>query len=147
MGSLATDRRRWSSVADDVAMKLVLHTPYVNVLHWTSRKVPLRISQVSGWYLAVSVLNIEDSIYAVWLDREEGSVSKTVTSLEHIFPFMLMMMQCFNVDVLLDPLWIDVLLPQLPDITRSVWEDWDIVVTFTVFLESWRSHLLGFAGL
>ena len=74
-------------------------------------------------------------------------MSKTVTSLEHIFPFVLMMRQCFNVDVLLDPLWIDVLLPQLPGITRSVWEDWGIVVTFTVFLESWRSHLLGFAGL
>ena len=59
---LATDRRRWSSVADDVAMQFVLHTPYVNVLHWTSWKVPLRISEVSGWYLAVYVLNIEDSI-------------------------------------------------------------------------------------
>ena len=144
---LATDRKRWSSVADAVAMQFVLHRPYVHVLHWESWKVPLRISEVSEWYLAVYVLNIGGSVCAVWLDKEQGCVIKTVASVHLIFPFMFMMRQCFNADVLLDPLWIDVLLPQLPDISRSVWEEWGVVVTFTVFLESWRSHLLGFAGL
>ena len=128
-------------------MQFVLHRPYVHVLHWESWKVPLRISEVSEWYLAVYVLNIGGSVCAVWLDKEQGCVIKTVASVHLIFPFMFMMRQCFNADVLLDPLWIDVLLPQLPDISRSVWEEWGVVVTFTVFLESWRSHLLGFAGL
>ena len=43
-----------------------------------------------------------------------------------------MVRQCFNVDVLLDPLWIDVLFLQLPHISRSVWEEWGVVMTFTV---------------
>eukprot|EP00439_Symbiodinium_sp_Y106_P068333 s1013_g11.t1 len=96
---LATDRKRWSSVADAVAMQFVLHRPYVHVLHWESWKVPLRISEVSEWYLAVYVLNIGGSVCAVWLDKEQGCVIKTVASVHLIFPFMFMMRQCFNADV------------------------------------------------
>ena len=56
------------------------------------------------------------------------------------------MRQCFNVDVLLGPLWIDVCSRSLETfhaVFGKIGANWGGLVTFTVFLESWRSTCSG----
>ena len=51
-------------------------------------------------------------------------------------------------EFILDPTWVDVILPQLPELTqRRVWLDHKVVLTFSALPEEWRGAVLSFACL
>ena len=85
---------------------------------------------------------------AVWLDHSMGCMVRCVDEgLRDFVPYLCMLKTCFSVEFILDPRWVDVILPQLPELTRRVWLDHQVVLAFSALPEEWRGEVLTFAGL
>ena len=148
MRECASDRTRWSAAVDDLSMQYTLKLPYLGIQHWTSWKHPLWSAEAAHWYQAVMVICHEGSLMAVWLDHSMGCMVRCVDEgLRDFVPYLCMLKTCFSVEFILDPKWVDVILPQLPELTRRVWLDHQVVLAFSALPEEWRGEVLTFAGL
>ena len=72
-------------------------------------------------------------------------------NIDHGFPAFLQMLQCtrppWNVEFLITPSWTDVILPQIPQLTRDVFRSLGVVACFSVIPEGWNKRVARFCSL
>ena len=148
MQELAGDRAVWANAAYNLSMQHVVKLPYFQPLHWSHWRQPLRASEPASWYLGVYVLCSQDSLWAAWLSQEFGAMFMNI---DHGFLAFLQMLQCtrplWNVEFLVTPSWADVILPQIPQLTRDVFRSLGVVACFSVIPEGWNKRVAKFCSL
>ena len=129
-----------------LAMSACQQLGYYAPCLWTKWTQLLKASEVTSWHLAVCVVLCEKSCCKlVWLDAEMGVMTMRcdVSELAHVGCYLLMSKCCFNLDfIVVDPAMQDVLLPELPQITSTVFQMCQAVCTWSACPSAWMRPVL-----
>ena len=63
------------------------------------------------------------------------------------FRYVLMSKSCWNLDIMVSPLWSDAILPEVPHLSQSLFEEAGVISTWSTFPEGWTDALVRCCGL
>ena len=92
------------------------------------------------------VLWMRDALFLCWLDTSHGAVYMQLGEWEESVQWLLMVKQCLNIDFLVDELVQDIILPAVPNVTRTVWHRSSVICTWSTFPAAWRDRYVAFSG-
>ena len=144
----ATNRERWSSVADLVAMQFSLKPVYFSAQHWSSWKQAFRAAQDTEWYMAAYLFTSQQSLWITWLDKEYGCMLLNADQgFSHLLQMLLMYGEFFTVEFIVSPKWADCVLASIPSLTQDIFNDHGVVACWSQAETAWDSEVTHFCGM